>query len=164
MQFTAKEMSCGHRLRDATWVLGDPDEAVLHWTRKQVQSWVPRLSGAPARLADRPGVGLSIVVGSPLSNQMICKAADQGLIDLASLGEDGFILKQTVLDCATVLLIAGCSPRGAAYGVCELFERLGCTFVISGDHLPPCDPEMPLPSLDVARRTACSWRGIFFGG
>jgi len=113
---------------------------------------------------DRLEDGLSIVVGSRLSNQLICKAADQGLIDLTTLGEDGFILKQTVLDGATVLLIAGCSPRGAAYGVCELFERLGCTFVISGDHLPPCDPEMPLPSLDVAKRTACSWRGIFFGG
>ncbi len=152
------------RLRDATWVLGDLDEAILRWMRKQVQSWVPGLSGVPARFADKPGAGLSIVVGTPLSNHLICKASDQGLIDLVSLGGDEFILKQTVLDGATVLLIAGGSPRGAVYGVCELFEQLGCTFVISGDHLPPCDPEMPLPLLDLAKRTASSWRGIFFGG
>ena len=152
------------RLRDAVWVFDNAEAPVLRWVRERVQMWVPRLTGAAARLADSPGATVSIIVGSPESNHVISNAVGQGLLDLATLGEEDFFLKQAVLGDSPVLLIAGRSPRAAVYGVCELFERLGCTFLISDDHFPECNPELALPVLDEAQRTDCSWRGIWFGG
>jgi hypothetical protein len=122
------------------------------------------LTGATARLADLPTGKFSIIVGSSESNHLIRDAVDRGLLDVAALGADDFILKLTSLGDSPVLLIAARSPRAAAYGVCELFERLGCIYLISGDRFPACDPELALPMLDEVKRTDCSWRGIWFGG
>ena len=152
------------RLRDAVWVFDNAEAPILRWVRERVQMWVPRLTGAAVRLADSPGATVSIIVGSPESNHVISNAVGQGLLDLATLGEEDFFLKQAVLGGSPVLLIAGRSPRAAVYGVCELFERLGCTFLISDDHFPECNPELALPVLDEVQRTDCSWRGIWFGG
>ncbi len=153
-----------HCLRDAAWFFGGTDDPVLRWAFERVQGWVPGLTGVTARMVDRPEAPISIVVGTPESNHLIADAVRQGLLDMEALGGDDFFLKQAVLSQLPVLLIAGCSPRAAVYGVCELFERLGCTFLISGDRLPPCAPDLALPPLDEVGHTDCSWRGLLFGG
>jgi hypothetical protein len=104
------------------------------------------------------------MTGTPQSNRVIAEAVDQGRLDVDALGEDDFILKQTDRAGSAVLLIAARSPRAVVYGVCTLFERLGCTFLISGDRFPERDPELALPVLDETGRTDCSWRGILWGG
>lgn len=149
-------------LKNATWLFGESREPVLRWAADQVRTWTPQLTGCSARFNEDPGTGLSIAVGTPESDERIGKAVSRGLVDPSALGEDDFLLKTTVLDETPCLLIVGRTPRAAAYGVCELFERMGCTFLISGDRLPPVDPALEVPALDEIARTDSAWRGIFF--
>ncbi len=154
----------GYKLRDVNWILGNPKSQVLVWTREWIQELVPRLTGADAALGSNAGDTMNIVVGNLDENLLVAEAVSQGVIDLDELNEDDFVLKQVRMNDKVFLFVAGRNPRSAAYAVSELFERLGCTFLISGDRLPPCDPDQCVPELDEVRRTDASWRGILFGG
>ena len=162
--YTTQDTDSGVRLQDAAWVFGPSKEPVLCWARERVGEWLARLTGAEARWADKPTGAVSIVVGTPESNRAVAAAVEGGALDLAGLGEDDFVLKRALLGDSPVLLVAGRTSRAAVYGVCELFERLGCTFLISGDRFPPCNPDLTVPALDEVKRTDSSWRGMVFGG
>ncbi len=166
MQRKGMEMSECPRplLAESVWVLSDDENEMLTWTREQIERLVPRLCGASPRFSTRLEGVLSIVVGSPQSNRFVREAVERRLIDLDALGPDDFLLKQAALDDSSVLLVAGGNARAAMYGVFELFEQLGCTFLISRDVVPETDSRLTIPSLDLVRRTDCSWRGVWFGG
>lgn len=157
-------MNDSFQLKEAKWILGNTNQDILRWASQQIRNWVPKRTGNPASFAESPNNEFSIILGSPASNPLVAEAVETGQISLSELGEDNFILKQTTLRNTPVLIIAGRTTRAAVYGLCELFERLGCIFLISGDRFPAPAPEISLPVLDEICRTDCSWRGIWFGG
>ena len=151
-------------LAEVIWILSESSDPTLAWVRTQIEELVPSLCGATPRFAARLEPGFCIVVGSPESNHLIRQAVREGQIAVADLGPDDFLLRQIRLGDADVLAVAGRSVRGAMYGVFELFEQLGCTFLISRDATPRTDPGLVIPRLDVVRHTDCTWRGVFYGG
>ncbi|MCF7853890.1 MAG: hypothetical protein K9N51_03760 [Candidatus Pacebacteria bacterium] len=161
---TVPHETSNHALRDAVWMLGEDRDGILGWARRQIECWVPKLTGSQARFGDRLGSGLSIVCGTAERNASVKRALEQGVLDMTELGDDDFILEQTILESKPVLMIAGRTVRAAVYGICGLFERLGCTFLISGDRLPPLEPTLEVPVLNEIEHTDSSWRGIWFGG
>ena len=150
-------------LRKSTWILGDRQEQPAKWMHGQIEQLVPKLCGAEARFSSALQGHFCIVVGSPDGNRLIKKAAEQNLIKMNELGHDDFLQKQIILDECNVLIIAGNNFRAATYGVFDLFEQLGCTFLFSRDEVPATNPELTVPVLDKIARTNCSMRGIGVG-
>lgn len=151
-------------LSKVVWVLGDDPNKILTWARKQIEGLVQKICGSPARFSTQIEDAFCIAVGSPESNRFVREAIQRNLIEMEALGPDDFLLKRTALDDADVLVVAGRNTRAAMYGVFELFEQLGCTFLISRDALPETEPGLTVPSLDMVRQTDCSWRGVLYGG
>lgn len=158
----AAEKARSYRLADATWVFGGTDDTISKWTEEQALSVTQKLCGQSARTSRDLTGPFCIVVGTPENNRFVEKAVQEGLLDLAGLAQDDYYLKQTALGDKPVLLIAGANPRAAMYGVFDLFERLGCRFLISRDVIPTADPDLAMPRLDILRHTDNTWRGLGF--
>jgi len=88
-------------------------------------------------VAELPESGKCIVVGSLPSAAALVK--DLGKDKLAN--PERFIVAVTNDEKRPMAVIAGADPRGAAYGVYALLEKLGCGFYLSYDAVPPARKE-----------------------
>ena len=151
----------GRPLRAATWVLGDSDDPLLDWTRAEIATLTQALCGASARFSRNVTEQSFVLVGTPETNPLIRQAISSGRLTLDGVEPDGYVIKPIELAGVAGIAIAGDELRAAVYGVFDLFEQMGCTFLLTHDVLPEPDPEVLLPSCDVRRNSAQTWRGIF---
>jgi hypothetical protein len=77
-----------------------------------------------------------------------------GPIDMASLGDEGFVIKTA----GGHIVIAGGRPRGTLYGVYEFLERLGCRFFTPTCEKIPSAYDIGVPELDVAQKPVLEYR------
>lgn len=79
------------------------------------------------------------------------------LPSLEGLSDDGFMLKSLSHNC---LYIAGRTARGTLYGIYELLQRWGMTFLLSGDVFPQPSLPMRLADFDETFEPTIELRGV----
>ena len=83
-----------------------------------------------------PAAGAAVLVGTPESQPELRR-----LVTAERLQDpESFVVSTAARGAPTVGIIAGADPRGALYGVYVLLERLGWSFYLSYDALPPLRP------------------------
>ena len=78
----------------------------------------------------------------------------------SGLKQDGFLIKTGRVGSHPVVVVAGNDGPSTMYGVYELIERLGVTFRLTGDIIPPRRDTLEIPPLDLRQEPAMSRRGF----
>jgi hypothetical protein len=151
-----------------TIVADDNAGSLVGLAREELQNYLEKLSGARFALVSATDSN-AIAKAEGL---IVLRTRDQkGLVDditavsgirPAELKPEGFILKTTQWGNHRVALVLGADGAGVLYGAYELLERLGITFRITGDVLPPRNPNLSLPELDTTISPAMTRRGFLF--
>ena len=157
----AADASASNRLVDVVWNFGGANDPLSTWTKDQAVGLARKLCGRQPKIATDLGGSLCILVGTVGNNRFVKEAASQGLVNLTQHAEDDYALTSARLRGSDVLFITGKNPRSVMYGVFAFFEHLGCRFLISRDVLPPSNPDLAIPALDVFGHTVNNWRGIW---
>ncbi len=150
----------------ASLVTGPDAAEFTRLAAKELQEYIGKLSGAhlpmvTAAEAEQRARGESLIVlGTAAGNPLVQELAQGGAINPADLKNDGFLLKTTQWKGRPVVLIAGKDDAGALYGAYELLERLGITFRLTGDILPPPTNALAIPALDLNFQPAFPRRGF----
>lgn len=71
-----------------------------------------------------------------------------GNVAMPQLSDQGFLLRRTTLMNKPAMMIVGGSPTAAMWGVYDLIERYGVTYLLSGDVLPEKQQGFFLPDID----------------
>lgn len=146
----------------AVIVVGEKASGFERWVATELQEYIKKLSGAELPITDNPQVAgkkLLVLVGTLQSHPLIAEAQQKGLVDIATLKPDGFVLKSTTLAGRPCLIVAGNDEAGAMYAVYELLERLGIVFQYTNDIIPWQKRDLALPPLDVRMEPAFKYRG-----
>jgi hypothetical protein len=110
--------------------------------------------------AASPGSQLIFLVGSPLTNPAISKAAGS---NFPGVSEQGIVLRRTSLGKMPALIVGGGSARATMWAVYELVERWGVRYLLHGDVFPSPPGELRLPTADVVmepKLTVRQWRTV----
>ena len=99
------------------------------------------------------------VGGAEVNNFTKSSAAALGM-EMNTLKPDGFLIKTGRFRNRSVVVVAGNNANATMYGVYDLIERLGVTFRLTGDILPPANDQLSIPPLDVRMEPAMSRRGF----
>ena len=144
-------------------VIVAPDGASDHFVATELQSYIEQLSGGKPEILSveqvrqKGGKEPWILVGSPQSNALVGKAK---LPEFTGLKPDGFVLKTISLEGHPALVVGGNDEAGTMYGAYDLIERYGAVFLLTGDILPPRQPNLELGQFNVRSEPAFSRRGL----
>ena len=103
-----------------------------------------------------PAGGKAILVGtarSPLVRRHLAAEVPDGA--------ESFVVRRSVEGAREMGVVAGADPRGAMYGVYALLEKLGGSFHLSGDALPPRAAAFGFDSWELADRPLVPDRFVF---
>jgi len=134
-------------LRRAGWVVDLPEEPPVAWLREQVRTITMNLCGTRPRFSDTPGAGRRPTIIVAIEDRLT--------------GDDYRIAVHDSPGGAQ-LHITGAHARAASYGVFDLFETMGCRFLISGDLCPDTIRGVAVPRIEKTGHTDAGWRGIWF--
>lgn len=126
------------------------------WAVKELKAFIAEMSGATLEVVtpdQAPAGGAMIVVG-----QKTAKARHPEL-DLASLGDEGFIIKTF----AGELVVAGGQKRGTMYGVYTLLEDLGCRWWTPKESFIPKRPTLTVAACDRRDVPPLEYRETLYG-
>ena len=125
------------------------------WAVKELRTFIAEISGAQLQVVtpdNVPADSVLIVVGHKTA-----KARHPNL-DLASLGDEGFII-QTI---GNELIIAGGEMRGTMYGVYTLLEDLGCRWWTPKESFIPKLATIAVPATNRREVPRLEFRNIMY--
>ena len=130
----------------------------------ELKNYLARLSGLPIDAVGasewlKNRAGTPIAIGLAENNPLVVEMVASGT-DPATLGPEGFILRNQNFHGSDAWLITGRSELGVLYGAYALLEEAGATFLISGDLLPDPSREFSLPEIDRVCQPAFERRGF----
>jgi hypothetical protein len=149
----------------AALVAGNHRDGFGAWLVEEFQAGLAKLSGARlpiAGLALRPDQTPVVALGGPVQQPLSARAQAEGLADFASLGPEGYLIRQVALAGRPTLLCGGNDDRGDLYAVYNLLEHLGLVFQLTGDVVPEARPDLPFPDLDLRCEPALCHRGLTY--
>jgi len=107
----------------------------LEWfAAVELQGYVQRLFGVSVSVVSAPGDSADVLFLLGTSARL--PAAGLGEQSLPQLSDQGFLLRKTKGGAKPAMAIVGGSPRALLWGVYELVERYGVTYLLSGDVYP----------------------------
>ncbi len=148
----------------AVIVVDEQSGPFYRWVASEVARYVDTITGARLPVVTttgfhaRPG-STAIVIGGPSANRLVREAAGTA-IRFDDLKADGFLLRATHRNGATLLLAGGNDEASTMYAAYELLERLGVTFLAHKDILPEKMATLALPALDVRSESPFPRRGF----
>ncbi|MGD0732875.1 MAG: alpha-glucuronidase family glycosyl hydrolase [Terracidiphilus sp.] len=130
----------------------------------QLQKYLRALSGAEiSSVSDAKipaGAQSLILIGGPGQNRLVKRALGSKAQEFSSLKPEGFVLKTIRFGGRPVVVAGGNDDAGTMYAVFDLVQRLGVTFLLTGDVVPPAQSSLEIPALDVSLSPALKQRGI----
>jgi len=91
-----------------------------------------------------------VAIGTPESNSLVKRLAEQGLVDFSDITWDGFIAKTMVDGDATYLVLGGGMGRGTLYAVYHYLQRFcHMGFFLDGERVPS-DAQLVWDGVNVA--------------
>ena len=112
----------------------------------ELQRYAKRLFGATATIVETPTAAADGFFFLGTSGRLPAEAIESKV--LPALSDQGFLLRKTSHLKKPAMLIVGGSPRAILWGVYELVERYGVTYLLSGDVLPERQQAFAIPTLD----------------
>lgn len=150
----------------AVIVLGNQAGDLTRLAASELQNYVSQLGGvrlpqvAEGALPPTSQQQTILLLGAPGQNRLLDELVQSNALNTTSLKPEGFILKSLNWKERPTLIIAGADEAGVLYGAYELLERLGVTFRLTGDLVPPRQSALSLPSLDLRLEPAFHRRGF----
>jgi hypothetical protein len=147
-------------------VVGDKAAEAYQFAAKELARYLHLLSGAEvavisdAAVASQPPQEGLIIVGGSDASPTAKEAAAALYLNQNTLKPEGFLIKTGRLRNHPVVVVAGNDGTSTMYAVYELIERLGVTFRLTGDIVPPPSGSLSIPALDVRREPAMARRGF----
>jgi hypothetical protein len=142
--------------------------ALTRLAASELNRYLQTLSGTPIPHAGEDEVAIAppsqplLLLGNAENNGIIRELAQSGVLNLAGLKSEGYLLRTTTWKGHPCIVISGADDAGTLYGSYELLERLGITFRITGDIVPPKNANLAAPDLDLERSPALRRRGFLF--
>jgi hypothetical protein len=112
----------------------------------ELQRYAKPLFGATATIVETPTAAADGFFFLGTSGRLPAEAIESKA--LPTLSDQGFLLRKTQCMNKPAMLIVGGSPKALLWGVYELVERFGVTYLLSGDVLPEKQQAFSLPELD----------------
>ena len=150
----------------ASIVLGKQPADLYKFAASELARYLQTLSGAEFKIISESEVASSparetlIAIGGAEVNQTSHEAAMALGMKFSGLKQDGFLIKTGRVGSHPVVVVAGNDGPSTMYGVYELIERLGVTFRLTGDIIPPRRDALEIPPLDLRQEPAMSRRGF----
>ena len=150
---------------EAAIVVGSRATPFYRTIAEQLQHYITALSGVRLEIveeapAQQSPVALWLLVGGPQSHGIVGEAAKQGLVQFSGLKPDGFLLWRTRIRGHEALIAGGNDEASTMYAVYDLVERLGVTFLLHKDLLPPKSQDLLLPDLQARVESPFPRRGL----
>ena len=150
----------------AVIVVGEAAGEGAKFAATELRKSLQALSGAQFEIAtagqnvsQSPSQAL-ILIGGPDQNSLVKRAAAASLARFSGLKPEGFVLKTLRFDKRPVVVAGGNTDAGTMYAVFELAARLGATFRLTGDTLPPPRSSLEVPPLNLRLEPAIDQRGF----
>ena len=115
---------------------------------------------ADGQVSSRPAQQPLILLGGQKVNKMVNEAFSARLVDFSNLKSDGFVIKTARLGNHPVVILGGDDDVSTMYAVYELIGRLGVTFTLTGDLIPPKRGSISIPAMDLRMEPAFARRGF----
>lgn len=154
-------------LKDAVILIDDDDDCLVGKVAGMFSQDMSMVTGLKPEIVGRPsGKGTYIVFGTTQSRH-IKKLRSMGVIDTSPIagGTERFIIKSLehpVKDFGRVVVIAGSDPRGAAYGLLTLSEKMGVSPWYWWADVPVDKKDNVYVSADyISVQPSVRYRGIF---
>ncbi len=150
----------------AAIVLGEGANPAYRYAAAQLQKYLQALSGAKisiisnAQISAEPRRETLIFVGGPSVNPALAPAAKKLELNLETLKSGGFVIKTGRIEGRPVVVVAGRDGFSTMYGAYDLVERLGVTFLLTGDIIPKPHAALAIPGLEVRKDPAFPRRGF----
>lgn len=135
-----------HRPKSLEVVLSPQAGASEQFAAAELQRYLPRLFGATVRVtsASSGTADSAFVLGTPGHLPSSCL----GESAVPPLSDQGFLLRKTSYRNQPAIAIVGGSPAAVMWGVYELVERYGVTYLLGGDVYPETRQAFYLPEID----------------
>lgn len=150
----------------ASIMLGKGANNDYRFAATELQRYIHILSGASveiisdSELKSQPKQESLIVVGGPPVNSAVAPIAKKLNLDPGALKPGGFVIKTGYLKGHPTVVVAGRDGVSTMYGVYDLVERWGVTYLLTGDIIPKRRNSLSIPSLDVRLEPAFARRGF----
>jgi len=150
----------------AAIVLDRSANASYQYAASQLQEYLRKLSGVEIRIipdsqiSAQPRPETLIFVGGQEINPAIGPIAKKLALNLDTLKAGGFVIKTGRVKDHPAVVIGGQDGFSTMYGVYDLVERLGVTFLLTGDVVPKPRASLSIPGLDVRKEPAFPRRGF----
>jgi len=150
----------------ASIVLGEGASPAYRYAATELQKYLHDLSGAQisivpdSQLSAQARQETLIFVGGPLINPSVSPVAEKLGLNLSTLKSGGFVIKTGRVKDHPAVVVAGRDGFSTLYGVYDLVERLGVTFLLTGDIVPKQRDSLSIPKLNVRREPAFTRRGF----
>ena len=150
----------------AAIIVGENPGELSRLAARELQKYLRTLSGAEipivrdAQISSLPARQTLILVGDPRSNHAVRQAAQANRVSFEGLKPEGFVIKTGRLKDHPVVVVGGNDDASCLYASYDLVERLGVTFLLTGDIVPPPNGNLVIPSLDLRKEPAFARRGF----
>jgi hypothetical protein len=150
----------------ASIVVGGGEKEGYAFAAAELQRYLLALSGAQleiftdGQVSSRSAQQPLILLGGQKVNKMVSEAVGARLVDFGNLKTDGFVIKTTRLRNRPVVILGGSDDTSTMYAVYELIERLGVTFTLTGDLIPPKQANLSIPAMDLRMEPSFARRGF----
>ncbi len=149
----------------AVIVVGEAAGEGAKFAASKFQKYLQALSVAELQIITDGNVSQSpqqaeILIGGPDQNRLVKRAVDTGLTGFSGLKTDGFVLKTYHLEKRPVVVAGGNNDAATMYAVFELVEKLGVTFLLTGDIVPAPRSSVQIPALNLRMEPALAQRGF----
>jgi hypothetical protein len=150
----------------ASIVLGEGASPAYRYAATELLKYLHDLCGAQfsvipeAKLSSKAKQQTLIFVGGPAVNASLLALAQKLRLNLTRLKAGGFVIKTGRFKGHPSVVVAGQDGFSTLYGVYNLVERLGATFLLTGDILPRPRAVLSVPRLDVRQEPAFRRRGF----
>ncbi len=114
----------------------------------ELQRYLQRLFGVAATVGTSSDDSVDAVFLLGTTNRLPTPGI--GNLVMPQLSDQGFLLRRTSLMNKPTMMIVGGSPTATMWGMYDLVERYGVTYLLSGDVLPEKQQSFFLPDIDRA--------------